>query len=1211
MPETTNLRAYLATLEELLRTHATDEVVHHCRHILQYFPKHVDTYRLLGRALLYNARWDEASAVMRRVLAVYPDDYVAHLGLAEVYSERNKGNDAMWHLERAFEHEPNNEELIAALRDLYKRFRGAEYGKIQLTAGAIARQYGRNGLYEQAIDTLRHTLEDHSDRVDLRLLLAQMLWGADQHVEAAEVALDVLGQLPDCLEANRILTQLWLLEDRPSDAQRYINRIEALDPYAALEVATGTAAPDNAFTLPELDYRRYAERVLTADQPEWLQDIGEHGASTPFTETVKLPRRPTPSADSPAAPDERSMLSKEWLTDTDISKLKQTSSLPTAQTAAPDVDLRFDDTLDDIEPPEPTTSVAARDLRRETSSLASIFSERDATEDVPDWLADTTDEAETPLPDMDSSADPLAWLRDSGIDLDDDDVTGASTGAPAAPEASGADDEDPLGWLRDSGIDLEASDLASLTHENPIVPASEVNDDDPLAWLRDSGIEIDEAAPAPALQDPYEVADDTPIHDPAADPLGWMSAYGEDIVWNDEARSQTAAGSETPAADDSGAEWLYQNSETNGPGSGHAPAAKREADDDNFDWLQDEALFADDATGSPELPDLFAPETARDEDKIVTGMLRRLDSTVQPEEMTILENNDAVAAAPADEFDWLMDAGGPAQEPAPQEAQAADRREAMSDKDSNLNPDWLDDEQAAGDGSMPDWLNDITRPGDQPEDAPVPPNEEVPEWLAALGPTYAQPESLTPEQSDEEPPGEEAAFSWTAQLDDEDTPPASQTSDEDDDAFSWAAQLDDDDDSLAPAQANQAEDFPAWLHAEELAVSTAKEDPNPNWLSDFQSEDEAQPESELPPLESDVPEWLSALQPPEATGAPIASLDDDEEDEENELEFGWFDQVIQQEENEAAQPASTAEASTPIESEIGWLPDFGDEEALETAQDESPVGLEMPDWLNNLAETETARADAAEASDEVIDVETFEWASDLEEAEAETPAGEGLSPAATVEPLAEPETGTLSWESDFQAPAVSAVDDTPEWLKDFEMESELGAQPEEDATIVTVQPDEQPEWLAETLATQAEAAEPEPAADAISEFEFELSEEQPEAETVSETEHRPAQNAPDWLNAMVPGVDLDYTPEAGEPAEPEPVAATSDRRSERDFEWLVDIVEEETQPAPEPAAAPAARFSFSKPPAWLFSKPPAWLRSQQANVGRKGDMADWPSDSSD
>ena len=1189
MPETINLRAYLARLEEHLRAHATDEVVHHCRHILQYFPKHVDTYRLLGRALLYNARWDEASAVLLRVLAVYPDDYVAHLGLAEVYGERNKGNDAIWHLERAFEHEPNNEELIASLRDLYKRFRGAEYGKIQLTAGAIARQYGRNGLYEQAIDTLRQTLEGHGDRVDLRLLLAQMMWGADQTVEAAEVALDVLNLLPDCLEANRILTRLWLLEDRPSDAQRYINRIEALDPYIALELATGAQAPDGAFTLPELDYRRYAESVLTTDQPDWLQDIGENSVAAVFAETVRATRTPTPAAPKPS-PDDATSLPENWLTDTDISRLKPTTNLPSMHEAAPDLDLRFDDTLDDVEAPEPSSSVAARDLLRETSSLANIFATRDDEngEEVPDWLANVDDEPQAAPQPLESSADPLAWLRDSGIELEAEDVAGAAMPPSAPLEPQPPDNEDPLAWLRESGIEVDESDLAALTHEMPSVAVAS-DDEDPLGWLRDSGIEFDESASAPVQEDPYETADDMPISDPASDPLGWMSAYSDDIIWSEDKPATTAEASSQPAApaapDDSLDNWLtdsdidFEPAETAPETPTVAPVGSD--DDDSFAWLQDEALL--DEPDAAQAASAVATQTtpaAHNEDRIVTGMLRHINFPAEPKEMTILENNDdAAAAAPADEFDWLMDAGGSAQVPAPQEAQTADRREAMSDKDNNLNPDWRDeDEQAAGDNSSPEWLRDFAGAEDLPTDAPALPAEDVPEWLAALGPTYAQPESLTAEQ--------QSALETPSEADDNA-------------AFTWTAQLDDEDDATPPAQANAAEDFPAWLHAEELAVSSAKESPNPDWLTDFQTEDDLSAESETP-VEADIPDWLSALQPPEASGTPVvASLDDDEEAEEGDLEFGWIDQMIQQDEDESTPLVTRPEASTsPAESEISWLPDFGADEEDEAVEEESPVGLEMPDWLSNLAETETPGAGAPVAADEVIDVETFEWASELDEADAEQPAA--VAPAAVSAPSA-PDAESFTWENSVESPAASFVDDTPEWLKDFEMENEPVAAAEDEATVVTVQPGEQPEWLSETLATQANAvAEPEEqAVSALEEFEFEFTEDQAEPVAVADSEHVPAQNAPDWLNAMVPGVDLDYMPESEDSSEPEPALPVSERRTTRDFEWLVDIVEEETQPTVEPVVAHAPET-----PRFSFSKLPAWLRGQQASVGRQSDNSD-------
>ncbi|MBZ0289013.1 MAG: tetratricopeptide repeat protein, partial [Anaerolineae bacterium] len=222
-----SLRDYLGKLDTLLNQNAPSEVVHHCRHVLQYFPKNAETYRYLGRALVMSSSWEEAGEVFQRVLSVYPDDYTAHLGLSDVYLHLKRADDAIWHLERAFEQKPNEQSIIDGLRELYRRHRRVEQGKIQLTAGAVARQYIRNGLFEQAIDTLRQALERSPERADLRLLLAETYQEAGYRVEAAEVALEVLKVLPDCLEANRILTELWLAESRPSDAQRYLNRIQS------------------------------------------------------------------------------------------------------------------------------------------------------------------------------------------------------------------------------------------------------------------------------------------------------------------------------------------------------------------------------------------------------------------------------------------------------------------------------------------------------------------------------------------------------------------------------------------------------------------------------------------------------------------------------------------------------------------------------------------------------------------------------------------------------------------------------------------------------------------------------------------------------------------------------------------------------------------------------------------------------------------------
>lgn len=110
------------------------------------------------------------------MLTVYPDDYIAHLGLSEANEHLNRPDEAIWHLERAYEQNPNNKEIIDALRSLYRRYRNVDNLKIQLTAAAVARQNLRSGNYTQAIDTLRSARARMNDRLDLKLLLAQILW---------------------------------------------------------------------------------------------------------------------------------------------------------------------------------------------------------------------------------------------------------------------------------------------------------------------------------------------------------------------------------------------------------------------------------------------------------------------------------------------------------------------------------------------------------------------------------------------------------------------------------------------------------------------------------------------------------------------------------------------------------------------------------------------------------------------------------------------------------------------------------------------------------------------------------------------------------------------------------------------------------------------------------------------------------------------------
>ncbi|MCK7505750.1 MAG: tetratricopeptide repeat protein [Desulfobacterales bacterium] len=128
-----------------------DEAVAHCQHILKTFPKHLETYRLLGKAYLEARRHNEAVDIFTRVLAAEPNDFVAHVGMSIIRDEQNKLDDAIWHMERAFEVQSANPAIQAELQRLYGRRDGIQPPRIRMTRGALAHMYVRGELYPQAI----------------------------------------------------------------------------------------------------------------------------------------------------------------------------------------------------------------------------------------------------------------------------------------------------------------------------------------------------------------------------------------------------------------------------------------------------------------------------------------------------------------------------------------------------------------------------------------------------------------------------------------------------------------------------------------------------------------------------------------------------------------------------------------------------------------------------------------------------------------------------------------------------------------------------------------------------------------------------------------------------------------------------------------------------------------------------------------------------
>lgn len=259
------LRDYLSGIEELIDAGQTDEALAHCRHVLESYPKHIDTYRMMGKAYLEAHRHSEASDIFKRVLSSIPDDFVSHIGMSIVREESGDQDGAIWHMERAFEAQPSNRAVQDELRRLYSKREGYAPPKVRLTRGALARMYAHGDLYNQAISELRGALSEDEQRPDLQVLLAEMYFRTNRQTDAIDSCSKLIEKLPYCLVANRIMVEILQSSKRDVEAQPYLDRVDELDPYAAQVggLALASSAPADSVNLEQL----IIESPAASEQP--------------------------------------------------------------------------------------------------------------------------------------------------------------------------------------------------------------------------------------------------------------------------------------------------------------------------------------------------------------------------------------------------------------------------------------------------------------------------------------------------------------------------------------------------------------------------------------------------------------------------------------------------------------------------------------------------------------------------------------------------------------------------------------------------------------------------------------------------------------------------------------------------------------------------------------------------------------------------------
>jgi tetratricopeptide (TPR) repeat protein len=222
------LHQYLDRVEELLEAQRFEEALSHCHNILRQNPRHVDTYRLMGRVLLEQHVVDEALDVFQRVLSVDPEDLVSHAGTAIAYKDKGELPSAVWHMERAAEIDAYNSAIQGELRDLYDDINERPDEGKELSQAALARLNFHGGLYQQAKDKLQSLLTQYPERHDLQVLLAEVLYSDNRLKEAANTSAKILNSLPDCIKANAILGLYHVKTGKNDVATKYAQKLVPL-----------------------------------------------------------------------------------------------------------------------------------------------------------------------------------------------------------------------------------------------------------------------------------------------------------------------------------------------------------------------------------------------------------------------------------------------------------------------------------------------------------------------------------------------------------------------------------------------------------------------------------------------------------------------------------------------------------------------------------------------------------------------------------------------------------------------------------------------------------------------------------------------------------------------------------------------------------------------------------------------------------------------
>ena len=221
---TTTLADWNLALEDAIQQGNGQRALYLAEVILRVLPRHLATYQRLLRALWLLNRWVEGAEWGRRLLQADPTNALAWRALGRAAEQSGNRQEANSIFHRAFECDPYEPEIRAALR------RTSLIGEksLELDLACLAMLYLRGQRWQQAADSYRALLQSDARRVDFQSGLLLALWQGGAERDSYYLAQELRQSYPHLLLAWSVIDDLGDDDDRALAHQP----LQSMDPDA-------------------------------------------------------------------------------------------------------------------------------------------------------------------------------------------------------------------------------------------------------------------------------------------------------------------------------------------------------------------------------------------------------------------------------------------------------------------------------------------------------------------------------------------------------------------------------------------------------------------------------------------------------------------------------------------------------------------------------------------------------------------------------------------------------------------------------------------------------------------------------------------------------------------------------------------------------------------------------------------------------------------